>query len=99
MLVDEDARFGRAVFANAEDQLAFHTHHNPLTGLPNRLLFVVLLQEALARPTKGRDSTAVLAINIDHFADIATRLGDRSGNYSGDAFIVEVARRLEDSLR
>jgi diguanylate cyclase (GGDEF)-like protein len=99
MLVDEDARFGRAAFANAEDQLAFHTHHNPLTGLPNRLLFVMLLQEALARATIGRDSTAVLAINIDHFADIATRLGDRSGNYSGDAFIVEVARRLEDSLR
>ena len=46
-----------------------------------------------------RGWTAVLAVNIDHFADIATRLGDRSGDHSGDSFVAEVARRLELSLR
>jgi diguanylate cyclase (GGDEF)-like protein/PAS domain S-box-containing protein len=83
----------------AEDQLAFHTHHNALTGLPNRDLFVILIRDALARIPSVRGWTAVLAINIDHFADIATRLGDRSGDHSGDSFVEEVARRLEASLR
>jgi diguanylate cyclase (GGDEF)-like protein/PAS domain S-box-containing protein len=83
----------------AEDQLAFQTHHNALTGLPNRDLFVMLIRDALARTPSPRGWTAVLAINIDHFSDIATRLGDRSGDHSGDSFVAEVARRLEASLR
>ncbi len=83
----------------AEDRLAFHTHHNALTGLPNRDLFVMLIRDALARIPSVRGWTAVLAVNIDHFADIATRLGDRSGDHSGDSFVAEVARRLELSLR
>jgi diguanylate cyclase (GGDEF)-like protein/PAS domain S-box-containing protein len=84
---------------HAEDGLAFHEHHNPLTGLPNRALLVMLLEDALVRAQSLRGSTAVLAINVDHFADIATRLGDRSGNYTGDSFVIEVARRIEASLR
>jgi diguanylate cyclase (GGDEF)-like protein/PAS domain S-box-containing protein len=83
----------------AEDQLAFQRHHNALTGLPNRELFTMHIRDALTRVTSLRGWTAVLAINIDHFADIATRLGDRSGDHSGDAFVAEVARRLESSLR
>jgi diguanylate cyclase (GGDEF)-like protein/PAS domain S-box-containing protein len=83
----------------AEDQLAFHTHHNPLTGLPNRDFFTLLIRDALARAPSVRGWTAVLAINVDHFADIATRLGDREGDHSGDSFVAEVARRLDASLR
>ena len=83
----------------AEDRLAFREHHNPLTGLPNRALLVMLLQDALVRAQSLRGSTAVLAINIDHFADIATRVGDRSGNYTGDSLVIEVARRIEACLR
>jgi diguanylate cyclase (GGDEF)-like protein/PAS domain S-box-containing protein len=84
---------------HAEDQLAFHAHHNPLTGLPNRALFVMLIGDALERAQTLRGSTAILAINLDHFSDIATRLGDRSGDHSGDPFVIEVSRRLEKSLR
>ena len=83
----------------AEDQLAFQTHHNALTGLPNRDLFVLLVRDALVRAPSLRGWTAVLAVNIDHFADIATRLGDRSGDHSGDAFVAEIARRIDESLR
>ena len=84
---------------HAEDQLAFDAHHNALTRLPNRALFAMLIQDGLARAQSLHGSTAVLALNVDHFADIATRLGDRSGDHSGDAFVLEVARRVEGSLR
>jgi diguanylate cyclase (GGDEF)-like protein/PAS domain S-box-containing protein len=83
----------------AENQLAFQTLHNALTGLPNRALFLLLLQDGLTRAPSLRGSTAILAINIDHFANIATRLGDRSGDHSGDLFVTEVAQRIEASLR
>ena len=85
--------------SHAEDQLRFHAQHDALTGLPNRSLFLTLVKDGLAKALTVRGSTVILAINIDHFADIATRLGDRSGNHSGDAFVIEVARRLEASLR
>jgi diguanylate cyclase (GGDEF)-like protein/PAS domain S-box-containing protein len=84
---------------HAEDQLAFHSYHDLLTGLPNRALFITVIQSGLARAKSLRGSTAVLAINIDHFADIATRIGDRAGDHSGDPFLLEVAKRLEGSLR
>ena len=41
----------------------------------------------------------MLAINIDHFGDISTRIGDRSGDHSGESFLIEIARRVESSLR
>ncbi|MFI5060796.1 MAG: EAL domain-containing protein [Actinomycetales bacterium] len=83
----------------AEDQLAFDAHHNPLTRLPNRALFAMLIQDGLARAESLNGSTAVLALNVDHFADIATRVGDSSGDHSGDTFVLEVARRVGGSLR
>lgn len=83
---------------HAEDQLVFHSHHDSLTGLPNRRLFIKLIERALARAPSGRGSTAVLAINIDHFGDISTRIGDRSGDHSGDALLIEIARRVGSSL-
>jgi diguanylate cyclase (GGDEF)-like protein/PAS domain S-box-containing protein len=83
----------------AEDQLAFHTYHDMLTGLPNRANFITIIREGLTRAKSRRGSTVVLAVNIDHFADIATRIGDRTDDHSGDQFLLEVARRLGASLR
>ncbi len=48
----------------AEDRLAFMAHHDPLTGLPNRLLF----QERLARALTRRDSQcALIFLDLDGF--------------------------------
>jgi diguanylate cyclase (GGDEF)-like protein/PAS domain S-box-containing protein len=84
---------------HAEDELVFDSHHDSLTGLPNRRLFIKLIERALARSHLARGSTAVLAINIDHFGDISTRIGDRSGDHSGEPFLIEIARRVGSSLR
>ena len=83
---------------HAEDQLVFHSHHDSLTGLPNRRLFIRLIEQALARAQPARGATAVLALNIDHFGDISTRIGDRSGDHSGERFLIEIARRVGSSL-
>ena len=63
---------------------------DPLTGLPNRSAFAAGLQLALAdgRPT-------VLTVNLDGFRDVNDRLGHRIG----DLLLVEVGRRLADSVR
>ena len=74
---------------------AFQRLHDPLTGLPNRRLFVDRVTRALARARRHGWSTAVLAVNVDRFADIANRLGDDAGS----CLLAEVARRLEALVR
>jgi diguanylate cyclase (GGDEF)-like protein len=83
----------------AEAQLESQAQHDPLTRLPNRGLFIDLTRDALARIPRNAGLLALLAIDLDHFAEIATRFGDRSGDYSGDDVLIEVARRLDTSLR
>jgi diguanylate cyclase (GGDEF)-like protein len=62
-------------------------------------VFIDLTRDALARIPRNMGLLALLAIDLDHFAEIATRVGDRSGDYSGDDVLIEVARRLDTSLR
>jgi diguanylate cyclase (GGDEF)-like protein len=73
--------------------------HDPLTGLPNRSLIIDLTREALGRLTRHTGLTALLAIDLDQFADTAVQLGDRSGDYSGDDVLLAVARRIDMSFR
>lgn len=73
----------------------FEALHDPLTGLANRAAFVDSVRASLALGRRHRWSTAILAINLDRFADVAARLGGDSG----DTLLTEVARRLEATLR
>ena len=79
----------------AEAGLAYASLHDPLTGLPNRTLFVERVKRALARAKRNRWSTSLLAINLDDFRAI----NDRLGHDTGDELLAEVARRLEKILR
>ncbi|MGA7986846.1 MAG: EAL domain-containing protein [Candidatus Dormiibacterota bacterium] len=80
---------------DAEERLAFSVLHDSLTGLPNRALFIDRVRSALVRAPRYGWSTAVLAINLDHFADVAIRLGEGSA----DRLLLQVAQRLEVTLR
>jgi len=74
-------------------------HHDPLTGLPNRVLNLQLFGELLAG--SGPDSAspksklAVFCLDLDGFKAV----NDGFGHATGDAVLVAVAKRLRASVR
>ena len=69
---------------------------DPLTGLPNRILFMEKLRRAHARTNRrGGHLFAVLFLDLDRFK----HLNDRLGHAVGDRFLTETARRLRATLR
>ncbi|HAJ91374.1 MAG TPA: hypothetical protein DCO71_01915 [Gammaproteobacteria bacterium] len=70
-------------------------HHDALTGLPNRLLFLDRLQQAVRKARRANRLLAVLFIDLDRFKQI----NDSLGHAMGDAVLKVISRRLEDCLR
>jgi diguanylate cyclase (GGDEF)-like protein/PAS domain S-box-containing protein len=79
-----------------EDQLRHQALHDPLTGLPNRALFVDRLQHAMDRTERGpAGSIAVLFLDLDDFKTV----NDSLGHEAGDRLLEAVAERLGQTLR
>ena len=69
---------------------------DPLTGLPNRLLFMERLNEQIARSSAaGVFEFAVFFLDVDRFKII----NDSLGHAAGDELLTGISRRLEQSLR
>jgi diguanylate cyclase (GGDEF)-like protein/PAS domain S-box-containing protein len=79
----------------AEAELIHHALHDPLTGLPNRVLFLDRLSHALARRRRDPGTVAVLFLDLDGFKAV----NDKYGHASGDQLLVTVADRLRAVLR
>jgi diguanylate cyclase (GGDEF)-like protein/PAS domain S-box-containing protein len=79
----------------SESQLEYLAHHDPLTELPNRLLFTARLDHALERSKRDGTCLAVLFIDLDLFKNI----NDSLGHPIGDALLKKVAVRLKQQLR
>jgi diguanylate cyclase (GGDEF)-like protein len=81
----------------AERRLARLALRDPLTGLPNRVLFADRLEQALARRARGEEPLrlALLFVDLDGFKSV----NDRFGHLAGDEVLVEVAHRLRAELR
>jgi diguanylate cyclase (GGDEF)-like protein len=77
-------------------QVMMHmAHHDPLTGLPNRLTFFSKLDEAIAQVRQHARKLAVLFIDLDHFKAV----NDVHGHKIGDALLMELASRLRHNVR
>jgi len=64
--------------------------YDPLTGLPNRTMFISLLEEAFAERHERRGGVAVMLADLEGFREI----NDTLGHATGDHVLREVARRL-----
>jgi uncharacterized protein (TIGR01777 family) len=56
--------------AHALDELTYRTFHDPLTGLPNRVLLRDRITTALARAARRQSCTGVMVIDIDDFEEL-----------------------------
>lgn len=83
----------------AAARVRFLAHHDPLTELPNRVLFHEHLDEAM-RKVAGRradrqDGVALLCLDLDRFKQV----NDTLGHAAGDTLLVAAARRLRGCVR
>ncbi|MEH2319252.1 diguanylate cyclase domain-containing protein [Nostoc sp.] len=79
-----------------EAELIHTAFYDGLTALPNRVLFLERLTQAIERSRRRSDYYfAVLFLDLDGFKEI----NDRFGHGIGDDFLVAIARRLESCLR
>ncbi|MDP2880858.1 MAG: EAL domain-containing protein [Azonexus sp.] len=78
-----------------EERLHHIAHHDVLTGLLNRLSLKGRMDQALATARRDGSRVAVMFIDLDRFKVI----NDTLGHHMGDELLIEVARRLRESVR
>ncbi|UZE23984.1 EAL domain-containing protein [Pseudomonas sp. B21-056] len=98
-LVDDNGQVNQyvAVFSDisaikdSQHELAHLAHHDPLTGLPNRVLFSDRAEQALASAQLHKRGCALLLVDLDHFKNI----NDSLGHAVGDELLKGVAERFQ----
>ncbi len=79
----------------AEKHLQHLAHFDPLTNLPNRLLFRDRLQRALIEADRKKTIGALMLLDLDRFKNI----NDTLGHGAGDKLLMLVSERLTHSVR
>jgi diguanylate cyclase len=85
----------RRKVADTENDLKRMAWYDPLTRLPNRILFQQRLRDALQAATNTRQSLTVLFIDLDNFKLV----NDTLGHDAGDVLLVTISERLRELLR
>jgi diguanylate cyclase (GGDEF)-like protein/PAS domain S-box-containing protein len=78
-----------------QDQMNQLAHHDPLTGLPNRILFYDRIKNAQALARRRRSGFALLFLDLDGFKAV----NDTHGHELGDQLLCSVAKRLVGCVR
>jgi diguanylate cyclase (GGDEF)-like protein/PAS domain S-box-containing protein len=79
----------------AQEELEHLAWHDPLTGLPNRLLLAECLEQAIVRAQHSSLMTGVIYIDLDGFKFV----NDTLGHEAGDALLQQVTERLNTRIR
>lgn len=100
-LETEKGRFVIAAVRDVSERKQFEAEilrqatHDALTGLPNRVLFRQLLEQAMVQAQRDETLLAVAFLDLDGFKTI----NDTWGHRAGDALLVQVADRIRGALR
>jgi diguanylate cyclase (GGDEF)-like protein len=89
-------RLAVALSKSARDERLYRqAHFDPLTALPNRILFRDRLAQEVANASAGLSRGALLYIDLDHFK----RVNDSVGHIAGDQMLTIVAQRLRSCVK
>lgn len=78
-----------------QQELEYIGHHDALTGLPNRILLADRMQQAIAHAKREKELLVVCYLDLDGFKPI----NDTMGHKAGDLVLIEIARRISETLR
>jgi diguanylate cyclase (GGDEF)-like protein len=93
--IDNKARTHTQALEQANDKLQHLATHDPLTGLPNRLLLEDRLAQLIAHAERQPQQFAVLVLDLDRFKSV----NDSLGHHTGDELLKGVTRRLSALTR
>ena len=79
----------------SDARIEYLAFHDPLTDLPNRVLFGDRVSQALARTARTDDEVFVIFFDLDNFKDI----NDTRGHAAGDLLLTQVTNRIRGILR
>lgn len=98
---NRDIEFYLANFVNisrykeSEARIEHLAHHDPLTGLPNRLHLQIFLEQYLLIAARMSEQLAVMFLDLDRFKNV----NDTLGHSVGDELLIQVAARLKSCVR
>ncbi len=84
-----------SMIKKSQEKIDFLAHHDPLTGLPNRILFNDRLDHALRRAQRDKQQVGLIFLDLDHFKNI----NDSLGHPMGDVILQKVAKRIKENIR
>ncbi|MDH5510339.1 MAG: PAS domain S-box protein [Nitrospinota bacterium] len=82
-------------YVSSQKEIEYQAYHDALTGLPNRLLLLDRLKQAMARAQREGDILAIIFLDLDNFKHI----NDSLGHITGDLMLKGTAMRLVGCLR
>ena len=79
----------------AQQEIENFAYYDGLTGLPNRRLLIDRFQRAVFTSKRAQTYTALIFVDLDHFKI----LNDTKGHDIGDQLLIEVAKRIKNTIR
>jgi diguanylate cyclase (GGDEF)-like protein len=81
--------------AQTREELHFQATHDALTGIWNRRAILEMMSREFEIAARSNSSIGVILLDVDHFK----RVNDTCGHLAGDAVLIEIARRIRQTIR